>query len=85
MANQQKDERVTRDHNDASAAQLKLLSNAKFLRWFLLLNIGLVVGLVWTGPGALVIPFLGFAGALFSLVFCKWLAKRAHGVKVIYS
>ncbi|MGL5452647.1 MAG: M48 family metalloprotease [Aeromonas sp.] len=85
MANQQKDERVTRDHNDASAAQLKLLSNAKFLRWFLLLNIGLVVGLVWTGPGALVIPFLGFAGALFSLVFCKWLAKRAHGVKVIDS
>ena len=71
------------DHNNVSVAQLKSLSNAKFLKWFLLLNGGLVIGLVWTGPGALAIPFLGFAGALLSLMFCKWLAKRAHGVKVI--
>ena len=62
---------------------LKSLSNAKFLKWFLLLNGALAVGLIWTGPGALLVPFLGFAGAMLSLVFAKWLAKRAHSIKVI--
>ena len=62
---------------------LKSLSNAKFLKWFLLLNGALAVGLIWTGPWALLVPFLGFAGAMLSLVFAKWLAKRAHNIKII--
>ncbi|HAW61428.1 MAG TPA: protease HtpX [Pseudomonas sp.] len=70
------------DHVAAIAA-LKSLSNAKFLKWFLLLNGALALGLLWTGPGALLVPLLGFAGALLSLVFAKWLAKRAHDIRVI--
>ena len=66
-----------------NAANLKSLSNAKFLKWFLLLNGSLVLTLIWTGPGALVIPVLGFGGALFSLVFAKWLAKKAHDIKTV--
>lgn len=62
---------------------MQSLSNAKFLRWFLLLNGGLVITLLWTGRGAFLIPFVGFIGALLSLVFAKWLARKAHNIKVI--
>lgn len=65
------------------AMGLKSLSNAKFLKWFFLLNGMLALGLIWTGPGMLMIPFFGFFGAILSLVFAKWLAKRAHNIKVI--
>lgn len=65
------------------AINIKSLSNAKFLKWFLMLNGALVLGLIWTGPGAIIIPAVGFAGAFVSLFFSKWLAKRSHSIKLI--
>jgi len=65
------------------ATSLKALSNIKFLRWFLLLIAGLMIGLIWSGPMAFIVPILGFSGALVSLIFAKWLAKRAHHITVI--
>ena len=62
---------------------LQSLSNKRFLKWFFLVNAGIIIGLSWTGAIALLIPLLGFGGALISLVFAKWLALKAHGIAVI--
>ena len=62
---------------------LENFSNARFIKWFLFLNATIVLGLIWTGPGAIIIPAIGFAGAFVSLFLSKWLAKRTHNIKLI--
>ena len=76
---------VEKEHKAEQQPQvnLKYLSNSKFIKWLLLLNGALVLTFIWTGPFALLIPLLGFSGAMLSLFFAEWLAKRAHGIRVI--
>lgn len=70
-------------NQESVVSSLKSLSNSTFLKWFALLNGGLILTLLWTGPLAVWIPVFGFGGALLSLVFAKWLAKRAHQITLI--
>ncbi|MDD4929906.1 MAG: M48 family metalloprotease [Gallionella sp.] len=62
---------------------LSLLSNARFFKWFLLINLGIVITSGWIGGIGFILPFIGFAGAFLSLIFAKWLAIRAHDIHVI--
>lgn len=70
-------------HKTATPPPLASLSNSTFLKWFFLLNGGIVLTIAWMGPFALIIPAIGFIGALLSLAFAKWLAKRAHRIAII--
>lgn len=60
------------------------LSNATFLKWFVAVNLGVVLTAVWFVPGLIwVFPIVGVGGAFVSLLLSKWLAMRAHHIEVI--
>jgi heat shock protein HtpX len=60
------------------------LSNTTFLKWFVAVNLGVVLTTVWFLPGLIwAFPIIGVGGAFLSLLLSKWLAKRAHDIEVI--
>lgn len=60
-----------------------LLNNRRFMITFGLINLAIVVTTIHLGVISILLPVLGFGGALFSLVFAKWLAIRAHHIRLI--
>lgn len=54
-----------------------------FWVWFVAVNATLLVATLWVGVIGLLAPLIGFAGAFLSLFFAKWLAIKAHGIRVI--
>lgn len=67
----------TESHSDS-------LSNAQFFKWFFLVNLGVVLTTVWfLDSFALIFPIVGIGGAFLALVFSRWLAIRAHKIKLI--
>ncbi len=63
---------------------IKALGNRVFLKWFAIVNAGVLVTTVfWLGTLALVFPILGTAGAFLGLWFSRWLAARAHDITII--
>lgn len=60
------------------------LSNTAFLKWFVAVNLGVVLTAVWFVPGLVwAFPIIGIGGAFLSLLLSKWLAMRAHHIEVI--
>lgn len=60
------------------------LSNNQFFKWFLWVNLGIVLSSVWfLGPFSLLFPFLGMGGSLFALLLSRWLAIKAHRIAII--
>ena len=59
------------------------LTNKNFFwAWFLAVNATFLVLAIFL-PIAVAFPFIGIAGAIFSLFASKWLAMRAHRIQVI--
>ena len=59
------------------------LTNKNFFwAWFLVVNASFLVLAIFL-PFAVAFPFIGIAGAIFSLFASKWLAMRAHRIQVI--
>jgi heat shock protein HtpX len=60
----------------------------KTLTWFVLVNAAVVISItiLTAGEGVVIIPFLLLLGAIFpfgALLASKWLAKRAHNIRLI--
>lgn len=63
---------------------------SKTLTWFVLVNAAVILSItiVTAGEGVAIIPLLLVMGAVFpfgALLMSKWLAKKAHGIKIINS
>jgi heat shock protein HtpX len=62
----------------------KSLDNSVFLKWFAIVNGGLVLTTVlWLGPLSLAFPIVGTGGAFLALLLSRWLATRAHHIEII--
>src|SRR3954465_8779182 len=60
------------------------LSNRNFFwGWFVAVNLALLVSALWIGPFGFYLPVIGILGSFLSLFFAKWLAIRAHNIKLI--
>lgn len=54
-----------------------------FWAWFIAVNATLLVATLWVGVVGLLAPLIGFAGAFASLFAARWLAIKAHGIRLI--
>lgn len=63
--------------------QSRLDNRNFFWAWFFAVNATLLVATLWVGVIGLLAPLIGFAGAFLSLFFAKWLAVKAHGIRMI--
>ncbi len=67
----------------SSTSQTRLDNRNFFWVWFVAVNATLLIAALWVGAIGLLAPLIGFAGAFLSLFFAKWLAIKAHGIRVI--
>ncbi len=63
--------------------QSRLDNRNFFWVWFVAVNATLLVATLWVGAVGLFAPVIGFAGAFLSLFLAKWLAIKAHDIRVI--
>ena len=73
---------------DATSIDIRKLSNLRFFWWFALVNAGIVLTLTLVTQGAglgvgFIIAAIGSAGSIFSLLFSRWLAIKAHSIVVV--
>ncbi len=66
------------------AVNLRGLGNHVFLKWFALVNAGVLLTTVfWMGSLSLAFPIVGTGGAFLALLLSRWLARRAHQISII--
>ncbi len=67
----------------SGTSQTRLDNRNFFWVWFVAVNATLLVAALWVVAIGLLAPLIGLAGAFLSLFFAKWLAIKAHGIRVI--